>query len=69
MGGEDFAYFAQRVPGVMVRLGIYNEEVGSIHSGHSPQFRLDEGAIPTGIAALVAFARGIGSGAVPVPVR
>ena len=68
MGGEDFAYFAQRVPGVMVRLGIYNEAVGSIHSGHSPQFRLDEGAIPTGIAALVAFARGIGSGAVPVPV-
>jgi amidohydrolase len=66
MGGEDFAYFAQRVPGVMVRLGIYNEAVGSIHSGHSPQFRLDEGAIPTGIAALVAFARGIGSGAIPV---
>ena len=42
MGGEDFAYFAQRVPGVMVRLGIYNEAVGSVHSGHSPQFRLDE---------------------------
>ncbi|HEV2740788.1 MAG TPA: M20 family metallopeptidase [Candidatus Elarobacter sp.] len=69
MGGEDFAYFAQRVPGVMVRLGIYNEAVGSVHSGHSPQFRLDEGAIPTGIATLVAFARGIGSGAVPVPAR
>ena len=69
MGGEDFAYFAQRVPGVMVRLGIYNEEVGSIHSGHSPQFRLDEGAIPTGIATLVAFARGVGDGSVPVPVR
>jgi amidohydrolase len=69
MGGEDFAYFAQRVPGVMVRLGIYNEAVGSVHSGHSPQFRLDEGAIPTGIAALVAFARGIGSGDVPVPAR
>jgi len=69
MGGEDFAYFAQHVPGVMVRLGIYNEAVGSVHSGHSPQFRLDEGAIPTGIAALVAFARGVGSGAVPVPSR
>ena len=69
MGGEDFAYFAQRVPGVMVRLGIYNEAVGSVHSGHSPQFRLDEGAIPTGIATLVAFARGVGSGAVPVPAR
>ncbi|MDQ6926154.1 MAG: M20 family metallopeptidase [Candidatus Eremiobacteraeota bacterium] len=67
MGGEDFAYFAQRVPGVMVRLGIYNEAVGSVHSGHSPQFRLDEGAIPTGIATLVAFARGVGSGAVRLP--
>jgi amidohydrolase len=69
MGGEDFAYFAQRVPGVMVRLGIYNETVGSVHSGHSPQFRLDEDAIPTGIRALVAFARGIGDGSVPIPVR
>ncbi len=69
MGGEDFAYFAQRVPGVMVRLGIYNERVGSIHAGHSPQFRLDEGAIPTGIATLVAFARGVGDGSVPMPAR
>jgi amidohydrolase len=64
MGAEDFAYFAERVPGVMVRLGIYNEAVGSVHAGHSPRFRLDEGAIPTGIAALVAFAEAIGSGAV-----
>ncbi|HEX3551253.1 MAG TPA: M20 family metallopeptidase [Candidatus Elarobacter sp.] len=69
MGGEDFAYLAQRVPGVMVRLGIYNEAVGSVHSGHSPQFRLDEGAIPTGIATLVAFARGVGDGSVPIPAR
>ena len=64
MGGEDFSYFAQRAPGVLVRLGIYNETIGSIHSGHSPQFRLDEGAIPTGIATLVAFARGVGDGSV-----
>ena len=69
MGGEDFAYFAQRVPGVMVRLGIYNESVGSVHSAHSAQFRLDEGAIPTGIATLVAFARGVGDGSVPIPSR
>ncbi|HYZ17443.1 MAG TPA: M20 family metallopeptidase [Candidatus Acidoferrum sp.] len=67
MGGEDFAYFAQRAPGVLVRLGIFNEEIGSIHSGHSPQFRLDEGAIPTGIRTLVAFARGVGDGAIALP--
>jgi amidohydrolase len=64
MGAEDFAYFAQRVPSVVGRLGIYNEKLGSIHSGHSPQFRLDESAIPTGIATLVAFAEGVTSGAI-----
>jgi amidohydrolase len=66
MGAEDFAYFAQRVPSVVGRLGIYNEARGSVHSGHSPQFRLDEDAIPTGIATLVAFAEGITSGAIPL---
>ena len=66
MGGEDFAYFAQRVPGLMMRLGIYNEARGSVHAGHSPQFRLDEEAIPTGITTLIAFARGIGDGSVPL---
>jgi amidohydrolase len=67
MGAEDFAFFAQRVPSVVGRLGIFNEQLGSVHSGHSPQFRLDEGAIPTGIATLVAFAEGITSGEIPIP--
>jgi amidohydrolase len=62
MGGEDFAYFAERAPGVMVRLGIRNEAAGSIHPGHSPQFRIDEDAIPVGIETLAAFARAVGSG-------
>jgi amidohydrolase len=66
MGGEDFAYFAQRVPGVMVRLGIYNEAKGSVYAAHSAQFKLDEDAIPTGIATLLAFARGIGDGTLPL---
>jgi amidohydrolase len=73
MGAEDFAYFSQRVPGVVGRLGIYNETLGSIHSGHSPRFRLDEAAIPTGIATLVAFAEGVTSGTIagspPAPAR
>jgi amidohydrolase len=67
MGAEDFAYFAERVPSVVGRLGIYNAQLGSIHSGHSPQFRLDESAIPTGIATLVAFAEGVTSGAIALP--
>jgi amidohydrolase len=67
MGAEDFAYFAERVPGVLVRLGVRNEARGCIHYVHSPQFRLDEDALPVGIGTLVAFARGIGSGELALP--
>jgi metal-dependent amidase/aminoacylase/carboxypeptidase family protein len=66
MGAEDFAYFAARVPGVLVRLGMRNEAVGAVHYVHSPQFRLDESAIPVGIRTLVTFARGVGAGEIPV---
>jgi amidohydrolase len=62
MGGEDFAYFAQRVPGLHVRLGIRSEAAGSTYPGHSPEFRIDEGALPVGVQTLVAFAVAGGSG-------
>jgi len=64
MGAEDFAYFAQRIPGVHVRLGIRSEAAGSVHSGHSPEFRIDEAALPVGVRTLVAFAVAGGSGAI-----
>jgi amidohydrolase len=64
MGAEDFAYFAQRVPGVHIRLGIRSEKAGSIHSGHSPVFRIDEDALPVGVQTLVAFATAVGGGEV-----
>jgi amidohydrolase len=64
MGGEDFAYFAQRVPGVHVRLGVRSERAGSVHPGHSPEFRIDEAALPVGVATLVAFATAVGSGGI-----
>ncbi len=69
MGGEDFAYFAQRVPGLHVRLGIRSEAAGSTHSGHSPQFRIDEAALPAGVQTLVAFAVATGDGSVRIPER
>lgn len=62
MGAEDFAYFAQRVPGVHVRLGVRNEALGAVHTGHSPEFRIDEAALPVGVATLAAFARSVSSG-------
>lgn len=64
MGGEDFAYFAARVPGLLIRLGVRNEAIGAVHPAHSPEFRLDEAALAVGIRTLVGFARGVGSGRV-----
>ncbi len=66
MGAEDFAYFAQRVPGVHIRLGIRSEKAGSTHSGHSPVFRIDEDALPVGVQTLVAFATSVTSGDVAI---
>jgi len=64
MGGEDFAYFAERAPGLMIRHGIRSVAKGAVHPGHSAEFRVDEDALPYGIATLAAFARGVGAGAV-----
>ena len=66
MGAEDFAYFAQRVPGVHVRLGVRSEVADAIYPGHSAEFRIDEAALPTGVRTLVAFATAVGSGKVPI---
>lgn len=56
MGGEDFAYFARKVPATMFRLGVGNAAKGWTHSLHSPLFVLDEDALPIGAAALARIA-------------
>jgi amidohydrolase len=56
MGGEDFAFFAQRVPALMFRLGVRNEARGIVHPVHSSRFDLDEDALPLGVAALARIA-------------
>ncbi len=56
MGGEDFAFYVQRIPGVFVGLGIRSEEEGSTFSVHHPRFKVDERALPIGAALHVAYA-------------
>lgn len=56
MGGEDFAFYAEQVPGCFVALGTRNEEQGAIYSVHHPRFKADEDALPIGSALHVAFA-------------
>ena len=50
MGGEDFAFYAERVPGCFVALGVRSESLGAIYSIHHPRFIVDEEALPIGAA-------------------
>ena len=56
MGGEDFAFLMQRVPGAMFRLGVRRPEWDEPKSLHSASFELDEDALPVGTAVLAATA-------------
>ena len=52
MGGEDFAHYAQKVPGFFVFLGVRNEAIGAVHPLHTPKLMLDEAALPLGVRTL-----------------
>ena len=52
MGGEDFAYYAEKVPGVMVFLGVGSRAKGRPRLLHHSRFDIDEGALRVGVAAL-----------------
>ena len=52
MGGEDFAFFLEKVPGAFIWLGV-GEDVSGLHT---PQFAFDEEVLPRGSALLAALA-------------
>ena len=56
MGGEDFAFYTEQVPGCFVGLGIRNVESGCTHNVHHPLFKVDEDALPIGSALHTCFA-------------
>jgi len=56
MGGEDFTYYLQKIPGTFLRLGIRNTKLGSTFPWHHPKFMVDEDAIPVGAAVLAHLA-------------
>lgn len=49
LGGEDFSYFADRIPSAFFHLGCGNEELKTTAPLHSDKFVLDEDCIKTGI--------------------
>ncbi|MFP3255818.1 MAG: amidohydrolase [Thermoplasmata archaeon] len=56
MGGEDFAYYLQKVPGTFLLLGVYNEKLGYVNSVHTSRFNLNESILPFGSAIFVSAA-------------
>jgi len=56
-GAEDFSFFANRVPGLFVMVGVTPlDQMTTAASNHSPLFYVDETALPTGSRALAQLA-------------
>ena len=45
MGGEDFSYYLQQVPGAFIFVGAGNPEKGAAYPHHHPRFDIDEQAM------------------------
>lgn len=54
MGGEDFAYYLQEVPGCFFFVGAGNQDKGAVYPHHHPKFDFDEDALSVGVEALLA---------------
>jgi amidohydrolase len=53
MGGEDFAYYLQHVPGAFVMLGSGDDRP---HPHHNARFDVDETVLPAGVRLMIAVA-------------
>ena len=51
-GSEDFAFVSERVPAVMIALGVGSTDQGYDKSAHNPAALFDEAALPVGAALL-----------------
>ena len=55
-GGEDFAEYLNRVPGVFALLGVRNEAKGACYPQHHPMYTVDEDALEIGAALHAQYA-------------
>ena len=56
LGGEDFAWYLEKIPGALARLGVRTPGDEPPRDLHQGSFDADERAIPTGIRLLVGAA-------------
>jgi amidohydrolase len=67
LGGEDFAWYLESVPGALARLGTRKPGSGDDFDIHQPTFDVDERAIEVGVRLLSATALTAISGGSPAP--
>lgn len=60
MGGEDFAYFLEKIPGCYIRFGSQIPGLEG-HPAHSSRFDIDESALAAGAAWMATVARRAGA--------
>ena len=53
LGGEDFSYYLQKVPGCFYFFGIGNKELDCVYPTHSTKFRIDEDSFSVGISIMI----------------
>lgn len=49
MGGEDFAYYLEEVPGAFFNIGTMNKELETDYPHHHPRFDIDEAGMKAGV--------------------
>jgi amidohydrolase len=55
MTGEDFAFYAQKIPATFIRIGVRNEEKKIIYPVHNSKFNIDNLSIKVGIETLLSI--------------
>jgi amidohydrolase len=55
MTGEDFSFFAQKIPATFFRLGVRNESKGIVHGVHNARFDIDHDALIIGVSSLLSI--------------
>jgi amidohydrolase len=69
LGGEDFSYYQQAIPGTFIWLGIRTPggDPEVFAQNHSPRFRIDESGLKLGVRALARLAVDYMQGAAQAP--
>jgi amidohydrolase len=65
LGGEDFAWMLEKVPGAMARLGVRSPDQTEVADIHQPRFTPDEAAIRTGVKLLSRLCAVVGDPGLP----